>query len=308
MAPVLTIAWRFLLMFLLPSPGAALEDPGPSRNAECYWPDGSKHREGILCGGRENGRSCCEQDQACLSNGLCLEQKGNSRLRRMSCADPALLPENCPAMELCRAESPGSPGLLRQCPRSEREWFCLRNDGYADTCANASLTLQVGRVDDGRPRNVSGIILAGEADTGQTDAAPVQQVPAASSGSSIQDMTIAVGVSLGVLLLAATAVAFFFWRRWRDVQLELDAVRAGMETASPPEPNDRRPSLKQVSSIAEVAFPDDLSELPQTGPSPGSEIHEADAGQVFEVHGTSTRAASPRSPSTLASSPRTTLQ
>ncbi|KAH9433619.1 hypothetical protein MCOR02_005666 [Pyricularia oryzae] len=311
MAPALTIVWRFVLSSLLTSFCSGQEAPSPPTT--CYWPNGSVHREGILCAGRENGRSFCAQGQACLSNGLCLDQKTNSRLRRMSCADPALLPQNCPAIDLCRGESPGSPGLLRQCPKDETYWFCLRPDVWDDNCANASMTLKVGRVDDGRNGNLSGILLAGEVKECQTDVPTAQKAPAASSSSSSQDSTIAVGVGLGVLLLAAAAVAFFFWRRWKDMRLELDAFRAGMETTSPPETKQRHPSLKRVPSVAEVAFPDDRSELPQTGPSPGSEIHEADAGQVFEVHGTSkhtpsTIAASPRLPPTLASSPRITLR
>ncbi|TLS23902.1 hypothetical protein PpBr36_08762 [Pyricularia pennisetigena] len=269
MASVLTIAWRLVLMILLGAFCAGQEAPGPS--AICRWPDGSDHKEGVVCAGRENGRSCCAQGQ-----------------ERMSCADPGLLRENCPAINLCHDEAPGSPGLLRQCPLSGVYGFCLRPDAWEGDCADARLILSPGHVDDGRNRNDSGIFNAGEVDVSQTDAT-AQEVPAAinsssSSSSSSHVSTIAVGVSLGVLLLAAATAAVFFLRRWKAVLLELDAARAGMETMSPPETQDRRPNLKQVPSVAEVALPVDRSELPQIVSVAGPEIHEADAGQIFEVH------------------------
>ncbi|TLD05784.1 uncharacterized protein PgNI_08955 [Pyricularia grisea] len=228
----------------------------------------------------------------------------------MSCADPGLLLENCPAINLCHDETPDSPGLLRQCPKSETKWFCLRPDVWEDNCVNASLWLAAGYVDDGRNGNLSGILLAHELEVSQNGTVD-EQVPVATPNNSNHDNTIAVGASLGALLLAAAAAAVFFWRRWKAVLHELDVIWQELETTSPPDINDRRQSLKRVPSVAEVAFPDDRSELPQTGPCSGLEIHEADAGQVFEVHGTSkympsTRATSLlRLPSTVASSPRT---
>ena len=66
---------------------------------QCYFPDGDKVASDTACNPNALVSACCYDNQACLSNGLCVSDPHDpvkARLHRGTCTDASWKSGNCP--------------------------------------------------------------------------------------------------------------------------------------------------------------------------------------------------------------------
>ena len=66
---------------------------------KCYFPNGGEVRSDTACNPNALVSACCYDNQACLSNGLCVSDPHDpvkARLHRGTCTDAAWKSGNCP--------------------------------------------------------------------------------------------------------------------------------------------------------------------------------------------------------------------
>ena len=71
----------------------------PAVLSTCYFPNGNVSYLGTACNPNAIESACCAENQACLSNGLCVSDPHAptiSRLHRGACTDKAWKSGNCP--------------------------------------------------------------------------------------------------------------------------------------------------------------------------------------------------------------------
>ncbi|KAK3073483.1 hypothetical protein LTR53_004917 [Teratosphaeriaceae sp. CCFEE 6253] len=172
---------------LLLLPGARAQD------APCYWPDHSPALNQTPCHALAAVSWCCFATDACLSNGLCLQQSAvwTNRVGRGACTDSTWSSAACP--QYCADVTPdGSTTVFLAYDTPSGAFCCGENyDAASSECALATRGSR-------QPFDIS----AGEVVYNRTDGALLLPNPA-----NTAQPTVGVFVSLATITVTATATA-----------------------------------------------------------------------------------------------------
>ncbi|CAI6335736.1 unnamed protein product [Periconia digitata] len=221
--------------------------------SDCFFPNGDRSFSDTICNPDALVSSCCYDNQACLSNGLCVSDPldaQKARIHRGTCSDKTWKSGNCPRSCLS-VEDNGAP--VYPCNQTGTDSYCCFDnckcnddtfetfkfpdlDVYTVTIIGAAFTQthQSSTSSSSTPSSstVASIsthdapvpVATSASNPVEASNLPLSSDAAAaptSSGEPSQSTSsvtigVGVGVSVGAALLLGAGAFFFFWRRGKN--------------------------------------------------------------------------------------------
>ncbi|KAF2141593.1 uncharacterized protein K452DRAFT_318581 [Aplosporella prunicola CBS 121167] len=190
--------------------------------AKCYWPDGSQAINSYICNTTavDNGgySGCCLKNDICYSDGSCAQAMTNIPYR-LTCTDKDWQDDACPKMCLSAGSKNNSVLWIQRCFPRSRKSCCLTDSPSCcneDPPAGDFFKYEPGLVtafldDDGNDRLSASQSAAATASSSLNAAAK----SSASSDNTGKNAAIALGVVLGVILIASAASTAFLWKKYK---------------------------------------------------------------------------------------------
>lgn len=211
--------------------------------ATCYFPNGNAVDSDTACNPNALESACCFDNQACLSNGLCVSDPRDPekmRLHRGTCTDHSWKSGNCPR-ECLDVNNNGAP--VYSCNVTDVASYCCYDDckcespfevfsfpatkpsdvytitiiGEAFTQTHVSTTILSTATSSSPARSVSASAAASSAllPVSASASASATTAPAPKPSSKSTNATaLGAGLGVGIPVVAALLIgAFFLWRR-----------------------------------------------------------------------------------------------
>ncbi|EDU49956.1 hypothetical protein A1F94_010439 [Pyrenophora tritici-repentis] len=213
--------------------------------ATCYFPNGNVVDSDTACNPNALVSSCCYDNQACLSNGLCVSDPhdpAKARLHRGTCTDKSWKSGNC-VRQCLDTENNGAP--VYSCNSTSVDSYCCYDDCEcenpfevfkfnqtpADVYTMTIILESYTQTHTSTPKAVTSTSTASTAKAAtvsaittivSTSAAPASttasSTPAAASGTkgdttNYVALGVGLGVGLGIGIPLILLFAFFFYRR-----------------------------------------------------------------------------------------------
>ncbi|KAK3068754.1 hypothetical protein LTR53_013417 [Teratosphaeriaceae sp. CCFEE 6253] len=269
-----------------------------AQDAPCYWPDHSPALNQTPCHALAAVSWCCFATDACLSNGLCLQQSAvwTNRVGRGACTDSTWSSAACP--QYCADVTPdGSTTVFLAYDTPSGAFCCGENyDAVSSECAIATkgsrqpFDISAGEVVYNRSDGA--LLLPNPANTAQPTAAVVASLAtitvtttataSAAAGTAkststglVTQVAAGVAVPLGVLLLAALAAIAVLVSRNR----KLRSAHESQDWSAP----DPKPASTKASQAHSSVYepPKSLQQWPPAVEVPAyHEVAESDSRPV----------------------------
>ncbi|KAF1958907.1 hypothetical protein CC80DRAFT_546225 [Byssothecium circinans] len=194
--------------------------------SQCYFPNGKVVASDTICNPNALVSSCCYDNQACLSNGLCMSDPHSptkARLHRGTCSDKTWKSSACPRQCTSLADKGAN---VYSCNQTNADSYCCFDDckcndnkfetfTFPDTDVYTLTIIGEAFTQTHTSTTKTSATSGGTAAsiTGSSSSSPSASAAASSSNSTA--IGVGVGVSVGVVLLILAAV-FFFWRHKRN--------------------------------------------------------------------------------------------
>lgn len=212
-------------------------------SAMCYFPNGQEAGSDTACNPNSLVSACCFDNQACLSNGLCVSDPHDpvkARLHRGTCTDKAWKSGNCPRQCLsinnngvpvyscnsttvdsyccfdnCKCDRPFEVFSFNQSP-ADVQTQTIIGELFTQTTRTSSTPTSTSAPTTAPGNGQTTAVAAAPTSAANSAAAPqVTSAPASTEAAgSSNSVALGAGLGVGIPALAALLVgAFFLWRR-----------------------------------------------------------------------------------------------
>ncbi|KAL1796816.1 hypothetical protein ACET3X_005356 [Alternaria dauci] len=261
----------------------------PTVLATCYFPNGNVVDSDTACNPNAIVSSCCYDNQACLSNGLCVSDPHDpvkARYHRGTCTDQAWKSGNC-VRQCLDIEDNGAP--VYSCNATDTDSYCCGDDcecenpfevfSFNQSPADVyTMTIILESFTQTHTSTPSATSSAPSSSTSPTSVLVTSTTLASattrpeSQGGSINYVALGVGlgVGLGIGIPAALIAAFFFWRRKKGYKPANDGTESPMELNNELNNEDLSPPQEKYAYDRQTEVPGDIpaAELPATPHEP----------------------------------------